>query len=199
MTTGRASATVVDQAHIASLYRQLLLALGEDPDRDGLKDTPLRAARWWAEFLEFDPGRTDTVFVHDGTGMDSEEIVIVSGIEVASVCEHHLLPMTLSVTAAYCPAGQVLGLSKIARIAHAHAHRLQLQERIVSGIAQDLAKVTGADDVAVAASGSHSCMSMRGVRAVGAAATSVTARGRFGVGGPLADAFRAVALKGVVR
>ncbi|MEV6984029.1 GTP cyclohydrolase I FolE [Sphaerisporangium sp. NPDC051017] len=188
---------VIDQEQVADLYRQLLRALGEDPDRDGLKDTPRRVARWWSEFLEHDPGSTDTLFTHEQASADGEEIVIVSGIVVASLCEHHLLPMTLNVTAAYRPAGQVLGLSKIARIAQAHGHRLQLQERIVNGIAEDLAKATGVPDVAVAATGTHACMSMRGVRAAGAVTTSVTTRGRFTISEPLAHAFRRVALKGV--
>ncbi|OIJ86426.1 GTP cyclohydrolase [Streptomyces colonosanans] len=187
----------IDQDYIADLYRQLLSALGEDPDRDGLKDTPRRVARWWSEFLEHDPGRTDTLFTHERASADGEELVIVSGIVVASLCEHHLLPMTLDVTAAYCPAGQVLGLSKIVRIAQAHGHRLQLQERIVNGIAEDLAKVTGAADVAVVARGEHACMSMRGVRASGAVSTSAVTRGRFSLDHPMGQLFRGVALKGV--
>ncbi|MEW2401366.1 GTP cyclohydrolase I FolE [Streptomyces sp. NPDC046862] len=190
---------VIDQEQVADLYRQLLFALGEDPDRDGLKGTPARVARWWSEFLEYDPGRTDTLFTHEQAGADGEEIVIVSGIVVASLCEHHLLPMTLDVTAAYCPAGQVLGLSKIARIAEAHGHRLQLQERIVNGVAEDLAMATGAPDVAVAATGTHACMSMRGVRATSAVTTSVTTRGRFTFSEPMGQLFRGVALKGVSR
>ncbi|MET8981654.1 GTP cyclohydrolase I FolE [Streptomyces sp. NPDC004539] len=188
--------TVIDQKQVAALYRELLRALGEDPDREGLKETPARAARWWAEFLGHDPGRTDTLFVHEQAGGDGEEVVIVSGITVSSVCEHHLLPMTLDVTAAYCPAGQVLGLSKLARIAQAHGHRLQLQERIVNGIAEDLSKATGVPDIAVAATGTHLCMSMRGVRATGAVTTSVVARGRFTADGPLSLLFRGIVLKG---
>ncbi|WP_079055862.1 GTP cyclohydrolase I [Streptomyces caeruleatus] len=187
---------VIDQEQVAGLYRQLLFALGEDPDRDGLKDTPRRVARWWSEFLEYEPGRTDTLFTHEQANVDGEEVVIVSGIVVASLCEHHLLPMTLTLTVAYCPVGQVLGLSKIARIAQAHGHRLQLQERIVGGIAEEMAKVTGASDIAVSAAGEHACMSMRGVRAMGALTTNAVTRGRFSSNEPLGQLFRGLALKG---
>ncbi|MEU2516929.1 GTP cyclohydrolase I, partial [Streptomyces syringium] len=162
----------VDQDRVADLYRQLLTALGEDPDRDGLKDTPQRVARWWAEFLEHDAGCTDTTFTHETVRAGSDELVIVSGIVVHSLCEHHLQTMELTVTAGYRPCGQVLGLSKIARIARAHGHRLQLQERLMNGIAEDLLKTSGSPDVAVAVTGSHACMSARGVRAVGAMTTT---------------------------
>ncbi|MEE1823889.1 GTP cyclohydrolase I FolE [Streptomyces sp. BE20] len=168
----------VDAPRVAALYRELLTALGEDPDREGLLGTPERAARWWAEFLDHDPGRTDTVFEQD-LSATGEQMVVVRGISVRSLCEHHLLPMHLEVTIGYVPCGQVLGLSKFARIAQDHAHRLQLQERIVAGIAADVAKATGCPDVGVVADGEHLCMSMRGVREQRARTTSTVLMGRF--------------------
>ncbi|QDY75343.1 GTP cyclohydrolase I [Streptomyces qinzhouensis] len=186
----------IDQSRVADLYRQLLTELGEDPARDGLTDTPERVARWWAEFLEYNPGRTDTVFTHETAMAGGDELVVVSGITVDSLCEHHLQPMTLTVSAGYRPGGQVIGLSKIARIAVARGHRLQLQERIVNGIATDLLKATGSPDVAVAATGSHACMSARGIRATGALTTSSSLHGVFAQPGPPADWFRATALGG---
>lgn len=189
----------VDQDRVADLYRQLLTALGEDPDRDGLKDTPQRVARWWAEFLEHDAGCTDTTFTHETVRAGSDELVIVSGIVVHSLCEHHLQTMELTVTAGYRPCGQVLGLSKIARIARAHGHRLQLQERLMNGIAEDLLKTSGSPDVAVAVTGSHACMSARGVRAVGAMTTTISVHGDFAPGGTLSRLFLDLAAKGASR
>ncbi|WP_411145859.1 GTP cyclohydrolase I [Streptomyces sp. x-80] len=203
LTSGPTAAPVpsrrIDQERVADLYRQLLAELGEDPDRDGLKDTPQRVARWWAEFLEHDPGRTDTTFVHEEIRAGGEELVIVSGIVVHSLCEHHLQAMELTVTAGYRPCGRVLGLSKVARIAQLHGHQLQLQERIMNGIAEDLMKASGSPDVAVAATGTHSCMSARGVRALGAVTTSTSTHGAFAPGGPLASLFLDLAVKGAAR
>ncbi|MQS38308.1 GTP cyclohydrolase I [Streptomyces katsurahamanus] len=184
----------IDQQRVADLYRQLLTELGEDPDRNGLTGTPERVARWWAEFLEYAPGRTDTVFAHESAIVGGDELVLVSGIVVDSLCEHHLQPMTLTVSAGYRPGGQVIGLSKIARIAVAHGHRLQLQERIVNGIAADLLKATGSADVAVAARGGHACMSARGIRATGAVTTSYSLHGAFAQAGPPTDWLRATVL-----
>jgi GTP cyclohydrolase I len=104
---------------------------------------------------------------------------VVGGINVYSLCEHHLLPMRLTMSIGYLPAGQVLGLSKFARIAHAHAHRLQLQERFVDGVALDVVKATGSGDVGVVAEGEHLCMSMRGVREQQARTTSIKLFGRL--------------------
>lgn len=152
----------VDTARVEHLVRQLLDALGEDPTREGLLDTPRRVASWWTEFLDRDPGTLGTTFslssTHDG-------FVLLRGIEVWSLCEHHLLPFRLTVSIAYIPQNRVLGLSKLVRQLRAHAHNLQLQERITDDVAADLAKAAGTDDVAVYAEGEHLCMSMRGVEA----------------------------------
>jgi len=159
---------------LEDLARQMLAEIGEDVTRDGLRDTPARYARWWREFTNFDPGRVDTLFETTTRG----QLVIVSGIEVWSLCEHHLLPFNCSLTIAYRSTKQLLGLSKFARIAHQHAHRLQVQERLVADIAADIARITGSDDVAVIGHGEHLCMTMRGVR-TSARMTSTSFQGVF--------------------
>lgn len=177
-TTAVPAPRAVDQTLIADLYRQLLAALGEDPGRDGLRGTPERVASWWAEFLEHDAGRTDTVFEQEITEA-ADRLLVVRGISAWSLCEHHLLPMRLVFTLGYLPSGQVLGLSKFARIVAAHTHRLQLQERIVDGVAADLTKVIGTADIGVVAEGEHLCMSMRGVREPQARTLSYSLTGCF--------------------
>ena len=175
---------------LVGLARQLLKEIGEDPDRDGLRDTPARFARWWREFINYEPGSVGTLFETSST----EQLVIVSDIEVWSLCEHHLLPFRCSVMIAYRPASRLLGLSKFARIAHRHAHKLQVQERLVADIAEDVATLTGAADVAVVAKGEHLCMTMRGIKAA-AQMTSTAYRGDFGTDpalrGELFDLLRA--------
>lgn len=164
----------VDTARVEALARELLDAIGEDPDRDGLADTPARFARWWSEFIDYQPGTLDTAF----TVEQADEVVVVRGITVWSLCEHHLLPFRATVTVGYLPAGRVLGLSKLGRIAHAHAHRLQVQERMTADIADHVQKLADTADVAVIVHGEHLCMSMRGIRTTAQMRTSVM-RGVF--------------------
>src|SRR5258707_8427874 len=135
----------VDYNKILEIGRELLVALGEDPDREGLKDTPRRWASWWREFIEYQPGKTDTSFEAVTTG----QMVVVSGIRIYSLCEHHLLPFWCDVSIGYITKDRVLGLSKFARIAHRIAHKLQLQERISNAIADEVERVTDSPDVAV--------------------------------------------------
>lgn len=164
----------VDRAALERIGRDLLVAIGEDPDRDGLFDTPARFARWWAEFVDRDHGTIDRTFTVDNV----DEIVAVTGIRVWSLCEHHLLPFSADVSIGYIPTGKVLGLSKFARIAHRAASRPQVQERLVHDVADAITEVTGTPDVAVVAAGEHLCMTMRGVRTPASMRTSVM-RGRF--------------------
>ncbi|MCX5103644.1 GTP cyclohydrolase I [Streptomyces sp. NBC_00439] len=182
----------VDVEQVAGLYRQLLLAVGEDPEREGLRGTPERVARWWQEFIDHDPGRTDTVFQEE-LSAGTDRIVIGRGIVAWSLCEHHLIPMRLELTIGYRPCGSVLGLSKFARIVSAHTHRLQLQERIVDGVAADVAKATGSADVGVVADGEHLCMSMRGVRQDQARTLSHNFSGAFASGGAPGNQLLAIA------
>lgn len=164
----------VDFDKIKSLGRELLIAIGEDPDRDGLKDTPERYAKWWTEFIDYNAGKIETAFSID----QNDEMISVTGMEVWSLCEHHLLPFKAYISIGYIPADKVLGLSKFARIAHKFAHKPQVQERLVQEIANAVCTITGSTDVAVVADGEHSCMTMRGIRTSGSMRTSVM-RGVF--------------------
>jgi len=164
----------VDQQRIEDAITELLHAIGEDPSRPGLLDTPARVARFWAEFVDYDPGTLTTTFEEDAPNGP----VTVSGMRVHSLCEHHLMPFWADVTIAYIPHGQVIGLSKLARIAHKHAHRLQLQERLVHGIGGELVDIAKTHDVMVLATGEHSCMVSRGIKTPGLM-TSQDCRGAF--------------------
>lgn len=159
----------VDYDRVKKAAAELLDAIGEDVTRDGIKDTPDRYAKWWKEFIDYEPGKVETAFAIENV----DEMVAVTGMEVWSLCEHHLLPFTAQVSVAYIPKGAVLGLSKFARIAHRHAHKLQVQERLVQDIANEIKELTGSEDVAVVIDGQHSCMSARGIRTKGSMRTSV--------------------------
>jgi GTP cyclohydrolase I len=154
--------------------RDLLLAIGEDPEREGVRDTPRRFADMWREFIEYDPGATDTSFGSVAT----DQIVVVSGIRVWSICEHHTLPFWCDISIGYIPHEKVLGLSKFARIAHKYAHRLQLQERLCQQIADEIMRLAETEDVAVLAKGEHLCMVARGIRTSATMISSVM-RGVF--------------------
>ena len=164
----------VDYPRLLALGRELLLAIGEDPDREGLLETPRRWADSWREFLEYDPGTTETTF----SSAASDQLVCVSGMRVASLCEHHLLPFWCDVSIGYIPDEKVLSLSKFARIAHQSAHRLQLQERLGQQIADEISRITGTENVAVVLKGEHLCMTARGIRTPGRMTSSVM-RGVF--------------------
>ena len=164
----------VDYPRLLELGRELLLAIGEDPDREGLLDTPRRWADSWREFIEYDPGMIETTF----SSVDAGQLVCVSGLRVSSLCEHHLLPFWCDVAIAYIPDEKVLGLSKFARIAHQFAHQLQLQERLGQQIADEVSRITGTENVAVVLKGEHLCMTVRGIRTPGQMSSSVM-RGVF--------------------
>lgn len=166
--------TKVNMAELERIGFQLLQAIGEDPRREGLIDTPKRFAKWWQEFMEYDEGTVERVFDIGQT----DEIVAVSGIKVWSLCEHHLLPFSCSIAIAYIPTDKVLGLSKFGRIAHSVAHKPQVQERLSQEIADRIQEVTGTHNVAVIADGEHLCMSMRGIKSPATMSTSVM-RGVF--------------------
>jgi GTP cyclohydrolase I len=164
---------------LEALARQLLAEIGEDPNREGLLDTPRRYAKWWREFVNYDAGKIETIF----ESVADNQMVLVSDMQVWSLCEHHLLPFNCSLTVAYRSNDKLLGLSKFARIAHKHAHKLQVQERLVADIAGEIASVTNSPDVAVIGRGEHLCMTMRGIR-TGAVMTSAVMHGVFGEDGP---------------
>lgn len=162
------TSVAVDQALIRYAVRLLFEAIGEDWQRPGLSDTPARVARLWAEFIDYDPGVTDTTFA----SVSTDQLVVLSDLAVWSFCEHHLIPFRCVLALGYIPTGRILGLSKLARLAHQHAHRLQVQEHLVTDIADHLQQITGSLDVAVLARGEHLCMSMRGIRTAGTFTTS---------------------------
>lgn len=164
----------VDYPALLKIGRDLLIALGEDPDREGLHDTPRRFADAWREFIAYNAGTTDTTFSSFQTG----QLVVVKGMRVYSFCEHHLLPFWCDISIGYLTGDKVLGLSKFARIAHKHAHKLQLQERLCSDIASELIETIGSPDVIVICSGEHSCMTTRGIKTPGIM-TSTSMSGAF--------------------
>lgn len=149
-----------DYNRVKEIGLELLIAIGEDPTRPGLVDTPRRFADAWYEFMVYEPGKTDTTF----ESITTDQMVVIKGMRVWSLCEHHLLPFFCDVSIAYITRSKVLGLSKFGRIAKKHSHKLQIQERLVDEISQDVQRLTGSQDVAVMASGEHLCMTMRGVQ-----------------------------------
>lgn len=179
----------IDTEAVAYHIRGLLEALGDDPDREGLKETPQRVARMYEEVFEGMKYTNDEIAqMFDKTFSEDEEggtdrygdMVVVKDIDIFSYCEHHLALMyDMKVTVAYVPNGKVIGLSKIARIADMVAKRLQLQERIGTDIADIITQVTGSEDVAVYIEGCHSCMTARGIRKTNTKTYTQTLRGRF--------------------
>lgn len=167
----------MDKQKIENAVRDILEAIGEDPDRDGLKETPARVARMYEEVFS---GISEDAHAHlklfDEKGND--ELVIVRDIPLYSMCEHHLLPFVGKAHIAYIPAdGRIIGLSKLARIVNVYARRPQVQERLTAQIADFLYEELGAKSVAVIVEAEHLCMTMRGVRAAGALTKTSALRG----------------------
>ncbi len=176
----------IDYAAIEEHVRGILKALGDDPGREGLRETPARVAKMCGEVFEgmnYTNREIAEMFnksFEDGFSERHDDIVVVRDIEVFSYCEHHMALMyDMRVTVAYVPNGRVLGLSKIARIADMAAKRLQLQERIGSDIAEIMQLASGSEDVAVFIEANHSCMTARGIKKPSAKTLSSTLRGRF--------------------
>jgi GTP cyclohydrolase I len=169
-----------DATRVAAAVRELLLAVGEDPDRDGLKETPARVARAYAEMfagLRQEPREVLTTTFE----LEHDELVLVRDIEVFSVCEHHLVPFHGVAHVGYIPSadGRVAGLSKIARLVDLYARRPQLQERMTTQVADAMTEVVGARGVLVVIDCEHLCMSMRGVRKVGSRTVTSAVRGQL--------------------
>lgn len=168
---------------IEESVRNILKALGDDPEREGLLETPARVARMYDEVFEgmrYTNDELAEMFDRCFTENSSGEMVVVKNIDVFSYCEHHLALMyNMKVSVAYLPKGRVIGLSKIARIADMVCRRLQLQERITSDIAEILQKVLQTEDVLVHVEGEHSCMTARGIKKPGTVTTTTVVRGAF--------------------
>lgn len=175
----------IDKEAIKEHIKGILIALGDDPDREGLKDTPDRVSRMYEEVFEGMNYSNDEIAAMFDKSFEqpseaTDDMVLVKDIEVFSYCEHHMALMyDMKVSVAYIPNGKVLGLSKIARISEMVAKRLQLQERIGTDIAYVMTKATGSEDVAVIIEGCHSCMTARGIKSKGSKTVTTTLKGRF--------------------
>jgi GTP cyclohydrolase IA len=167
----------MDLERIAAAVREILIGVGEDPDRDGLRDTPMRVAKAYGEMfsgLQSDPAEIlATTF-----DLGHDEMVLVRDIEVWSTCEHHLLPFTGVAHVGYIPShGRITGLSKLARLVDAYAKRPQVQERLTSEVADALVRHLKPQGVIVVIECEHLCMTMRGVRKPGAKTVTSAVRG----------------------
>lgn len=148
---------------LSQQYREILVGLGENPEREGLLDTPKRAAKAMQYLCHGYQQSLDEIVNGALFESDNDEMVIVKDIELYSLCEHHLLPFIGKAHVAYIPTGKVLGLSKVARIVDMYARRLQIQENLTKQIADAIQQVTNAAGVAVVIEAKHMCMMMRGV------------------------------------
>ena len=178
----------INKEKIEEHIKGILLALGENPDREGIKDTPKRVAKMYCEVFEGINYTNDDIaemfnktFEEDlDTNIENKDMVLVQDIDIFSYCEHHLALMyNMKVSVAYIPNKKIIGLSKISRIADMVGRRLQLQERIGSDIAEIISKVTESHDVAVIIEGEHSCMTARGIKKPGTKTITTTLRGKF--------------------
>jgi GTP cyclohydrolase I len=172
------AAPQVDQGRIERAVREILAAVGEDPDREGLCDTPARVARMYAELFR---GLYDDPAVHLQKFFTEkyDEIVLVRDISFDSICEHHLLPFMGTAHVAYLPNGKVVGLSKLARVVESLSRRPQVQERMTDQIADLLTEQLDARGVAVVIEATHTCMTVRGVRKPGSVCITSAMRGVF--------------------
>lgn len=168
----------MDQQRIETAVRNILASVGEDPDRDGLVDTPARVARSYTELLR-GYGEDPADHLDRQFEVDHEEMVIVRDIPFSSMCEHHMLPFIGRAHVAYLPGpgGKVCGLSKLARVVDGYAKRLQVQERLVGQIADAMVDRLQASGVLVVIEAEHLCMSMRGAQKPGSMTTTSAVRG----------------------
>ena len=164
---------------LANLYKDVLIELGEDVSRNGILDTPTRAAKAMQILTQGYDQDLNTVVNGAIFDSDNDSMVIVKDIELYSMCEHHMLPFIGKAHVGYLPTGKVIGLSKIARIVDMFARRLQIQENLTKQIAEAIQDVTGAAGVGVIIEAKHMCMMMRGVEKQNSVMTSSTMLGQF--------------------
>lgn len=173
---------MIDKIRIEKAVREILEALGDDPNREGLKETPRRVAKMYEEVFEGMNYTNEELATKFCKCFDTnnDDLVIIKDIPIFSYCEHHMALMyNMTVSIAYIPKGKVLGLSKFARIADMVGKRLQLQERIGADIAEVIQLATGSSDVLVVVEGEHSCMTARGIKSRGTKTRTATIRGAF--------------------
>ena len=179
LTKAANSANKIDSEKVAAGVRMILEGLGDDPDREGLLDTPARVARMYQELvygINVDPASEITCTFTEET----DELVLVKDIPFASFCEHHMLPFVGSATIGYLPAeGKITGLSKLARVVEVASKRLQVQERMTTQIADAIEKRLGTRGVVVIVEAEHLCMSIRGIRKPGSKTLTTAFRGEF--------------------
>ncbi|GGS66488.1 GTP cyclohydrolase I FolE [Streptomyces griseoviridis] len=169
-----------DEKRAENAVRELLIAVGEDPDREGLKETPARVARAYRELLAGLRQEPEDVLTTT-FDLGHDEMVLVKDIEIVSLCEHHLLPFHGVAHIGYIPAetGKITGLSKLARLVEVFARRPQVQERLTTQVADSLMKILEARGAIVVIEAEHMCMSVRGVRKPGAKTTTSAVRGQL--------------------
>ena len=169
-----------DQQKIENAIREIIIAIGEDPDRDGLQDTPARVARAYKEMFAGLYERPEEVLATT-FDLNHNELVIVKNIDIFSVCEHHLLPFVGKASVGYVPNnnGQITGLSKLARLIDVYAKRPQVQERLTSQVADALMRILKPQGVIVVIECEHFCMSMRGVNKPGSKTVTSVVRGNL--------------------
>jgi GTP cyclohydrolase I len=178
---------MIDTESIEEHIKAILIALGDDPNREGLKNTPKRVAKMYNEvFLGMCYTNDEiaqmfnTTFEDESSICNATDIVLMKDIETFSYCEHHLaLIYNMKIAVAYLPNKRILGLSKIARICDLVCRRIQIQERIGNDIAEIIEKVTNSKDIAVIIEGEHSCMTVRGIKKPGTKTLTTTFRGKF--------------------
>lgn len=168
-----------DSIELAKCYKEIISGLGEDVSREGLADTPMRAAEAMKYITQGYNQSLDEIVNQAVFESGNDEMVVVKNIELYSICEHHLLPFTGKCHIGYIPNGKVLGLSKFARIVDMYARRMQIQERLTRQIADAIIEVTGAQGVGVIIEAKHMCMMMRGVEKQGSAMGSSVMLGEF--------------------
>ena len=169
---------MMDGPRITRAVREILLAIGEDPDREGLVETPERVAEAYAQLfsgLSEDPARhLETAFEEE-----TRDLILIRDLPIASLCEHHLLPFTGKAHVGYVANGRVAGFSELARVVEGYARRPQLQERLTAQVADAVQDKLGASGAIVVVEATHTCMTMRGTEAIGSVAVTSVARGVF--------------------
>lgn len=190
----------IDSAKIEAAVKELLIALGDDPDREGLVETPKRVAKMYQEVFEgmkYTNEEIAEMFNKCFEDTTTGDLVVIDSIPVFSYCEHHMALMyDMNVSVGYIPKGKVIGLSKVARIADMCAKRLQLQERIGTDIYDVLKLVLGTEDIIVVIEGSHSCMTARGIKKVTSKTRTACCQGVFRKDSSLRQEFYSLIKKG---